>query len=767
MYLLNFNTLKKYNIIIVIIILTLSPDINSGDKANIIDFNLKNKKLLDIIHEISDVKNINIILPQMKNQLDDLHKISINYDPKEKITDVDKAWELIQYFLNLSGYIFVQKENNIYEITLDNISREPLDIYINTNYEDLPNNNKTIRYIAYLKNIKIEDPNTATNLNHIFKDMLSPQAQKPIYLKNLNGYILADRADIIASIQNIITKLDEGGFQEVIQVIAINYVPASYIEDAIKILQTALNNNEKSNHINNFIANLKIVTDFRNNSLVIIGKERNVNALTDFISDYMDQPEESGRSILHYYNLEYTSSKDLKPVIQNIISGTKTRSQGTESIIGSTIFKKFQGVVIESERTAKINPIDFPLADSIKSSNKEGEITFKGLEGNFSVGGNRLIVLALDDDWKQIKKIIKQLDQPRPQVIVEALILDLSMNDIKALQSTTRTMTETNFLPSVNTQLISSNITPIQNVLGNKPQELAQDLLALAIPNSITSQSRNNLGSLLITFNDSQTPGIASIIRVLNQYVKTNVINHPFLAVLDNEKASVSQTISQRGRGESSPGRTGSFIIGIENIDATVKLSCIPHVIDENSLKLDIGIQLEDFIGNSFNKTERRIITTSNLNNNQVLAIGGLHETKINSSLTKTPLVGSIPIIGNLFKGEAISIVKTSILILIKPTIIMPKKKLKELEMSGNFVKDKLNQIQMCMNSNLSYNFTDPIVKFFVPNQSLINGESLLQDYIEETRKVNIIKNKNNINNTENIDFDKIKRNLAKETELF
>lgn len=781
MYLLNFNNLINYKKLIIYLILSIK--IISSTKIlcnNNFNFYFQDKKLSELINEISKEKKINIILPQLKNQLDELNKITITYMPKnEKFININKAWETLKMFLSLSGYNFIQKDENIYEIVLNNIEREPLKIYYNVKPKELPNSREVIRYIAYLKNIQVSDQTNVNNLNQIFKDMLSPKGQAPIYLKDLNGYMISDRADIIASIQTIINKLDKRGFQETIEVIKLNYLPASDLVKTLKTLQIAIKpkaespafiaRNDTIDQIKHFASDLKILTDPQHNALIIMGRNKAVSAIRHFITKYIDQPNDSGKSILHYYNLQYLDAKEFEPIIQKVVSPNISAKQGSEEKLEYGPFRKFKGVVIKAEQTIEVNPIDNPFDTQIKSSNQKSNITFTGLSGVLLSGGNRLLILALQDDWKHIKRLIKKLDQPRPQVLIDALIMDLNISNIKQLESTTRSLTETSFLPSANTQFISSNITPMQNVLGKNPKEIAQDLLALAIPNSVPKVVPPK--SLLITFNDSKTPGIASIIEVLDQYSKVNIRTHPFLCILNNEKGAISQVIKKRNRADSSPGKSGSFIIGIENIDATIKLSCIPHVVDENQLRLDIGIRIETFLGDTLNKTTQAIYTTCNLTNDQALAIGGFKETLINNELTKTPILGSIPIIGNLFKGEKSNVIKTNIIILIKPTIIMPRIKLKKLEISSTYVQEKLNKIKTDMTSDLAYNFTDPIIKFFIPNKDFIKNTDLLAEYLEETRQVNLIKNKKrknrkNIKQSQGLNFDKIKQNLKQEYNL-
>ncbi len=753
---------------------------SNNQQDNLITFYFQDKKLLDLVYEIAKAKNINIIPPQLASQIQELNSQTVTYKPKIQEITLDQAWKFLLMFLEMSGYSLIQKDENNYTIALNSTLREPLDLYVDTDLDSLPNEPKRIRYIAYLKNINISQINKDNNnaLAQIFKDMLTTGSPEPIYLPSTNGFILTDRSDIISSIMNIISKLDETGFREAIEYLPINYVSSQEVSQVLNTLRKAVKTNDTSfsiraddqgNQINYFGADLEIISDTRQNALIIMGREQAVNVISKFIKDYVDLPANLGKSILHYYELQYLDAKEFAPILQDIVT-TQNQNKQSEQAYQMGPLRFFNGVIVKAEANVKGTTIATPISASDPSANKISNFEPKGIQAQILTGGNRLIILALDDDWQQIQKLIKKLDIPQPQALLDILVLDITVNNIRQLQSTVRTRTDASLMPSKGTQFLSSNISPPGNVLGTDPQQIAQDLLAFVGPNSIPALAPP--GALLITYNDRKTPGIAGIVQALSQYTQAQIKTHPFLVVLNNKKGNISQEIRQRNRGDSVQGPNGSFIIPIENISARIKLSCIPHIIDENKLKLDIGVNIEDFIATTLNKTTRGMFTTVNLSDNQILAIGGLNQKIRTNVFTRTPLIGDIPIIGNLFRGERLQVLSTSIIILVKPKIIMPKKNQQQISLSSNYTKDKLDNILAAINNNIFYNFTDPVVKLFLSDeQNMIDNFDLLDEYLEQTNNLNSESEKSNLilnpKNNEKINFNNVKEVLNKEEKSF
>jgi len=700
------------------------------------------QKLKDFVHQLAEKKGINIILPQktMKEFEDQniIFKTLAEFD-----NDPNRAWESLLILLDMSGYSIFEKDTNLWEIIEtgkkdeESIIRQPLETYINIKPEDIPVSDQRIRYIYYLKNITI-GPNGNDQLNAIIKQMSTVDAANPIYLPQANGFMLIDRANSVASVINLISNLDNLGFRETISILPIFNTPAMEIADILQTIKKAvladttpspvIRVDPQAGALNNFASDTEIFADARNNSIIIMGRDTSVNYITEFIKEYFDKPTQSGKSILHYYNLQYLDAKEFAPILQSIVASQLQGSQATGQMVsGPANF--FQGVVIKAEQYTELKPITGSLATQEVTTDKDSNIEIRGMQGQAFGGGNRLIIAALYDDWIQIKDLIAELDQPQPLAVIDIIVADFVLSHQDQLASTIRNPINTeNFFGGV--EFLSSQISPVSSVLGPSPQRLTQDLLAVTGANSLTSNI--SPGSLLITLNSPKTPGIWGIIQVLKRYNNTSIYSFPFLVVGNNKKGTLSQILKRRNRGDILPGVNGSFIIPIEDITATFNFSVIPQIADENHLKLNLAVRIEDFLGQTLNKVARGFSTTTNLKTDDIMVIVGLKRTDERLTVTKTPILGDIPLLGNFFRGEQLNNVQTHIALFVCPHIIYPR----DTKTTAHYIEHITKQVFDDMSDDVLFSDIEPITRLF------FNGFNAKEEYLDNYFKATI-----NLNN--------------------
>ena len=160
-----------------------------------------------------------------------------------------------------------------------------------------------------------------------------------------------------------------------------------------------------------------------------------------------------------------------------------------------------------------------------------------GTSGGY-FGGNKLIVAAKNDDWKVIKDLIDELDQPQPQVILEVLVVDMTIDQTRALANITRNPAALPFPGNSSAQaamldvsgvIIDPIVTPTTNV--------AADLLGNTPINPATQVQP---GSFMLSINDPTTERTWSITRILQTFTHNKVLSHPHVVAANNKKAVVS-----------------------------------------------------------------------------------------------------------------------------------------------------------------------------------------------------------------------------------
>lgn len=715
-------------------------------KENVlIPFSFEKKPLIDIINFIASKKNLNIIMPQLAADRDILKKQTITYQPLDTETiTITKAWDILHTFLELSGFSLLAKKKKLYTIVKnkppqETATRDILPLYIGIPIKDLPKSDERIRYVYYLKNLKAptqEDPNNP--IAQIAKDLLAP-GELLLADPKSNGIVVVSKISTITSLMKIIEELDKTGLRESIEVVPLNNISPDSLVKVFNLLKTAAGDSVSSpflreSHASTFSyfnTDTKIIPDNRTNSVIIMGQTTAIERIKDFIYEHIDVLPQSGKSILHVYDLQYLDSEKFAPILQKIVSSQPTSAGQADQEVSNGVHRFFKGVQIVAEARTEIKSIEASTSSRIATENIILEKTtteVKGIEQAINIGGNRLIITALQDDWLYLKSLIEKLDRPQPQVILEVAIVDFSVDKLDRIAATIRNKTDL-MLPQ-GVDYLASHITPVNNnLLGTSPESLAQDLLAVLAPNNFTSQPQVTPGSTLISFNDPATPGIFALLQLLQRDLSSTIISHPFLVSSNNQKAIVESQEIRRARGQLVPETKGTYIIPIEDLVANLSVEIVPHLASLERLRLDVKIVIEDFLGSSLDRIRRALVTTAAMQSGQILAIGGLIRTEHNDSVTKTPLIADVPILGDFFRGDTKRTIKSDLIIFVSPTIVHPKFS----QVSSNYTKSKINSVSKDLeDTDIFGSNKDPITHIFFKDQSA--DEGLLKDYLMHTQ---------------------------------
>ena len=628
------------------------------------------KSLVDLLQKVVP-QGAQLILPQKMADLDILKQQKMTYlSPRP--TSQEEAWSLIKTYLELSGYSMA-KRNNQYTIVNQKsiqggaVNRESLPVYAGT-LKDAPTDDSQIRYIHYLRNLKV--PSLQEKESHPLSKMLKSLLSQDgllLFDQKSNGIIMTDKASHIHAIAKLLHEFDSRGIKEEVAYLRLQNLPAQEVVKVFEQLKLAsgLDGNKFTKSTDTFFTqDTTIVADPVRNGLIIMGRKNHVERVSDFITDNLDVPPESGESILHYYNLEYLNNEDIAPLLQRIVSSTLPKGQATQDADYT-----FKGVVIMAEETTIRTPSVATEPIVIEQKGFEGEVV--NLEEVATNAGNRLIIAARKDDWHVIRKLLKKLDQPQPQVLLEILIAEFTYDHDTNLAGTLRSKTDAPLLPE-GVQYLASHITPVSSVLGNTPTQLAEDLLQVIGGESVAAQTPQ--GSLLMSFNDTKTPGIFGLLQVLDTVMSTKIRAYPYLTITNNREGSIDSTETRQTTGELVQGTDGSFIIPVDEVPATINITAIPHIVSEDKLRLNIGFTIDEYQSTtSFTRFTRELKTTATLHSGQILAMGGIMRIDTQDTNTNTPILGNIPLLGIFFRSTKNISIRRNLTLFVMPTILNPR----------------------------------------------------------------------------------------------
>lgn len=698
----------------------------SRNKRKKYKFDFDSKPLVDIINELADLKKINILLPQGALAI----TARVTYHLPDPVS-INEAWKILTTLLSMTNYT-IKPDGDMWMIIktdTPNITREVFNIYIDEPLEKLPNSEEIIQALFYLTNLNVKS--MQSDLQAMMLDMLTPNIQNNNNIKwdaKTNSVILTDKSIFIKNVMKIIQELDQSGLRDSIEVVPLYYTSAQVIDSLFNQQlfappAGAMNGASQAPQASYFPRNTKVMALERTNSLVIMGTQHAISLVKDFIIKYLDRPLESGESILHVYELKYLPAKDVAPVLQQILTpGGQTQAGG--KIVGPKQY--FKDVIVIAEVTNSTEAL------TPTPNQTDGAATQPTETQGTQLGGNRLIIAARKQDWIRIKKLIDDLDKPQPQIALEVLILDLTLDANKAFGTQLRNPAGFNdvFSKNVNfqsAQLNSPILTPPTgdsfSVSGQPINQFPADALRsnlLQCFNIDEFPCTNNLatqaipGSLVVALKDTAFNNVWAVFFLLDSFANTTILAQPFLITQNHQQATaiIQQTRLLQMGADTSQG--GVVPVEFKATSAGMTLDILPHISSlNNTINLQVTVNLNAFTNdpqNPDNKITRVVQTSATVGNGEILALGGLIREDDVINTTKVPILGDIPIVGWLFKQETKQRVKNNLLILIAPTIIKPRLKggidpytCKKLEYAENELDEHL----------VFENLRDPITRWF------------------------------------------------------
>lgn len=314
---------------------------------------------------------------------------------------------------------------------------------------------------------------------------------------------------------------------------------------------------------------------------------------------------------------------------------------------------------------------------------------------------NSLVITVPRELMNRIRQVLTKLDVRRPQVLIEAVIAEVSLDRQRELG------VELNLDLGLHVGLISRFPPGISGLSGITPDG------TLVNPDKTSAIGRG--GTVRLKRGDH----IRALVRMLESDRQSNVLATPNLLTLDNEPAQikVGGTISvTTSRIENSAGG-GNPVITFGREQTGLVLTINPQITPNGAVKLLIqqaltsvvpGSAATNAVGNP-DTTERFLRTTVMADDGQILVLGGLLQNQWGEGQNKLPFLGDIPGIGNLFKSKNRSLAKTNLMIFLKPTIIYNERDGVEVS-GGKYEYLRQSQLQTERDSPARYSYESPVM---------------------------------------------------------
>jgi general secretion pathway protein D len=296
----------------------------------------------------------------------------------------------------------------------------------------------------------------------------------------------------------------------------------------------------------------------------------------------------------------------------------------------------------------------------------------------YETSSNTLVISADGETQAALESIIRRLDVRRPQVLVEAIIVEISDTAAQELG----VQLAVGGLNGSSVPLLSTGFTDGPNMLA-LAGAIAGDNIGL---DATTQSSLQTAAISSITGLTGGTAGIggvegntvfSAIVNALEKDEDSNILSTPFVTTLDNVPATflVGQEIpittgESLGANNINPFRT------FERKEVGIKLNVLPQISEGDVVRLEIAQEVSSISGaitslsQDFVTNKREIETTVLANDKEIIVLGGLVQDDEQITVEKVPVLGDVPIVGSLFRNKDRSRVKTNLVVFLRPTII-------------------------------------------------------------------------------------------------
>ena len=447
------------------------------------------------------------------------------------------------------------------------------------------------------------------------------------------------------------------------------------------------------------------------NSVLLVDRKSNVNRIETLLRE-LDKNDSAKISIIKLDNLSSVEAVRIldklkqqnNPTINNFIAIPFTQSNSVILSANKIVTKNVNNTLkildadVQNDGSVAVIYLKYAKADEVASIINTVSARFATESDEqkplvtFHEKTNSLIISSEESNMALIRNLVAKIDIRRAQVLVEAIIVELSETAAKNLGiETIFSGSSKDKIPIGITRFPSSNSPDLLAITGNAVDGGDNTTLG-----GIATTSLLNTQGLIAGFGNIDDSG-DSFVGIINAIAKdknSNILSTPSIIAMDNEPASIVigqeipiTTGESLGANNANPFRTTS------RQEVGIKLSITPQINEGNSVILEIKQEVSGVAGPITGSADlitnkRTIETTVLVDNNQVIVLGGLIDDDVQETVNRVPLLGRIPLIGKLFRSTSKSVVRRNLTVFLRPKILADSKSVNQVSLEKyNFIK--------------------------------------------------------------------------------
>jgi len=573
----------------------------SGGQVNAesMTLNLKDADITAFISTVSEMTGKNFIVdPRVKGKV-----TVISSKPMQS----DEIYQVFLSILNVHGFAAIPGKDVIKIVPEVNAKQDAIPTVTRSGQQF---GDQMVTRVIQVNNV------AAAQLVPILRPLMPQEAHLAAYAPT-NVLIASSTAANTDRIVGLIRRIDLSSKSDN-ELVPLKHASASEVERILNSLQQSTAKGGPGAPGDE----VKIVADNRTNSIILSG-DREARQHIKQIIEQLDTPlENSGNTRVIY--LRYAKAVDLIKVLSGV---------------GQTIAEDKGGAAKGSAASRPGATLNIQADEST----------------------NALVINAPPDVMRDLEGVIRRLDVRRAQVMVKAVIAEVS----------TDSATELGIQWAYND--------PDNGPVGVIDFNNTASSIAAAVSGTAEPPALNGLTMAGGQFVDGVFK-FGALVRALSGDANNNILSTPTLVTMDNEEAEIvvgqnvpfvtgSYTSTGSGSTPSNPFQT------IQREDVGLSLKIKPQINEGNAIRMEISQEVSSLSSSSTGASDivtnkRSVKTTVMVDDGKVLVLGGLIDDKLTESTQKVPLLGDIPLLGWLFRYSKTQKVKQDLMIFLHPRIL-------------------------------------------------------------------------------------------------
>ncbi len=673
----------------------------------------QNAELADVIRSIGKSTKRNFVF-------DDRVRGTVTVISEQPVT-MDEAFRVFESILNLKGFSIVKGPGGIEKIIP---TREAPQSALPLVGDGAPTSERDqfITRLIPLKYVKVD------SISETFRQLSSKDANLIAYAPT-NTLILTDTQANIRRVLNIIKQIDVSTYEEQIKVIPLEFADAS---DLTSQLQEIFSSEQPgatapgaggataaararaaaraaaaaaaaggaapslaaSGDTVGLAGEPRFIPDARTNSIIVLAPQGTIRQVEKLITllDY----SRPGTGRINIIALQNADAEETAETLARLVEGGSSSGASAASIGGGG------------------------TGDIVGGGGDGGGGGVVELEGGVRITAdaptNSLIIQSSPKAFAALQEVIKTLDKRRPQVLIEALIMEVNVTDNEQFG-----------VQLIFNTLLGGGDNPVERLggFGTNPSRTALPQPPLTsgamqttttggmgtgvtstpsfgspVNNPFTGTILGNSVSVVdpLTGVTTRIPVVQAVITAAASNNDIDIINAPKILTADNEEAqiivgqeigfptsNVSAPLATTGGGAQSPFQTSQ---NVERRDVGVTLRVTPQISEGDTIKLEFFQEVSSVTGNTAGAigpttSNRSVENTVFVKDGEAVLIGGIIQDQLGYVTSKVPFLGDLPIFGFFFRNTNETIMKTNLVVILTPRIVRDPNDLRQLTIEG------------------------------------------------------------------------------------